>query len=53
MILNLTNAQCKTVADFIEMNIFDVIRSDTDIDSMEWLVGVVDAYKELRLREQL
>ena len=44
---NLTKAECKILADFIEVNIFDDIRSDTDIDSMQWLVCMVEMYQKL------
>lgn len=44
---NLTKAECKILADFIEVNIFDDIRSDTDIDSMQWLICMVEMYQKL------
>ena len=48
MVINLTKSQCKIVADFIEENFFDVIRNDTDIDSFDWMIELVDIYKKLR-----
>lgn len=38
----------ESLADFIEWNVFDRIRNDTDIDNINWLCGICDAYKELR-----
>ena len=39
---------CRNLADLIELYIFQYIRDDEDIDNMEWLVSVVDAYKAFR-----
>ncbi len=44
---NLTKVECKLLADFIEVNIFNDIRSDTDIDNMQWLVYMVEVYQKL------
>lgn len=38
----------ESLADFIEWDVFDRIRNDTDIDNIHWLCGICDAYKELR-----
>lgn len=39
---------CRNLADLIELYIFQYIRDDEDIDNMEWLISVVDAYKVFR-----
>ena len=46
--IDLTESQCTNLADFIEMNIFQNIRDDVDIDNIEWLIDMVDAYKKLK-----
>ena len=46
--IDLTKSQCENLADFIEMHIFKNIRDDTEIDNMDWLIDMVDAYKKLR-----
>ena len=38
----------ESLADFIECDVFDRIRNDTDIDNINWLCGVCDAYRELK-----
>ena len=45
--VELSKAQCQAVADFIEMNILDVIRNDVDIDNIVWLENMLDAKKML------
>ena len=35
------------VAEFIDCNLLDYIRSDTDIDSMEWLRNILHAYEKM------
>lgn len=47
IIIELTESQCQNLADFIEDNLFDVIRNDVEIDNFHWLIDVVDAYKKL------
>ena len=45
--IDLTQSQCKNMAEFIEYNIFNDIRKNDDIDNMNWLVDMVEAYKKL------
>lgn len=45
--IDLTQSQCKNIAEFIEFNIFEAIRNDVDIDNIEWLVDMAEAYKKL------
>ena len=35
------------VAEFIDYNLLDFIRSDTDMDSMEWLRNILHAYEKM------
>ena len=45
--IDLTKAEAYAVADLISCDLFDRIRLDTDIDSMEWLINTVHAYEKL------
>lgn len=35
------------VAEFIDCNLFDYIRNDTDVDSIGWLRNVLHAYEKM------
>ena len=48
MIVDLTESQCKNLCDFIEVNIFENIRNDTDIDNIGWLIEIIEAYQKLK-----
>lgn len=48
MIIDLTESQCKNLCYFIEFNIFEYIRNDTDIDNIDWLVDMMEAYQKLK-----
>ena len=48
MIIDLTESQCKNLCDFIEFNIFEYIRNDKDIDNIDWLVNMMEAYQKLK-----
>ncbi len=52
MIIDLTESQCKNLCDFIEVNIFEYIRNDTEIDNIDWIVDMMEAYKKLKGGEQ-
>lgn len=43
----LTKDEAFAVADFIDGNLFDCIRNDTDIDSVQWLRNVLHAYEKM------
>ena len=45
--LKLTKGEAYAVADFINLNLIETIRNDTDIDSMLWLRRVIHAYDKL------
>lgn len=49
--VELTRSQCKNIAELIELNIFDYIRNDTEIDNMEWLCDMADAWKKMKEAE--
>lgn len=47
MKVELSKVQCQVAAEFIEMNILDVIRNDTDIDNIAWLENMLEAKRVL------
>lgn len=51
-VINLTKSECEQLADFIEYNIYDVIRNDPEIDNINWLECMMSAYKKLREGEK-
>ena len=48
MKVELTKSQAINMAEFIEYNIFDVVRNDTDIENINWLLEMCDVYKVLK-----
>ena len=48
MIIDLTESQCRNLCDFIEVNIFEYIRNDTEIDNIGWLIDMMETYKKLK-----
>ena len=48
MIIDLTESQCESLCDFIEFNIFENIRDDTEIDNINWLIDMMEAYQKLK-----
>ena len=48
MKVELSKAQCYAIADFIGMNILDVIRKDTDIDSLDYVQNLLTAIDVLQ-----
>lgn len=51
MTVELTDSQVKNVADFIEFNLLEAIRQDCDIDNINWVADMCEAYKKLREAE--
>ena len=45
--VELTKGEAHAVAEFIDMNLIDTIRNDTDIDSMLWLRRIIHAFEKL------
>ena len=43
----LTKDEAYAIAEFIDMNLIQVIRSDDDIDSMRWLKNIIHGYEKL------
>ena len=48
MKIDLTESQCRNLCEFIELNIFEYIRDDTDIDNIGWLIEIIRAYQKLK-----
>ena len=46
-VLKLTKIQAKDLRDFMAWDLFDQIRKDEEIDSIEWLWGMCNLWKEL------
>ena len=44
--VELTKIEAGAIANLIELNIFEIIRNDTDIDNIEWLCAVMEVYKK-------
>lgn len=47
IILRFTESETKNLADFIEENLFVVIRENVDIDGFGWLCDMTSAYQKL------
>ena len=45
--VELTEGEAYSLAEFIDTNIFDTIRNDRDIDSIQWLKNIVHAYEKM------
>lgn len=50
--IEITKDEAESLADFIEVNIFDIIRNDPDIDSIEWLENLMAVYKKCKTGEK-
>lgn len=43
----LTKGQAYSLAEFIDLNLIDTIRNDTEIDSTLWLRNIIHAFEKL------
>ena len=43
----LTKDEAFVIAQFIDCNLYDNIRTDTDIDSIKWLRSLIHGYEKL------
>lgn len=48
MIEGFTKSQVDNLIEFIELNFIDVVRNDTDIDNIDYVVDMMDALTKLR-----
>ena len=46
--IEITKDEAESLMDFIEINIFDIIRNDPDIDSIEWLKNIMAVYQKCK-----
>lgn len=46
--IELTRDQCDKLAEFIEFNLLDVIRKDSDIDNLYWVKCMLDVWERLK-----
>lgn len=48
VMIHMTKSQCASVAEFIELNLYNWIRSDDEIDNMDWLADMAGAYRAFK-----
>lgn len=48
MIEGFTKSQVDNLIEFIELNFIDIVRNDTDIDNIDYVVDMMDALVKLR-----
>ena len=46
--VTLTRAECESLLDFIEPELYNVIRRDTGIDSVQWLINICSIVSKCR-----
>lgn len=46
--IEITKDEAESLMDFIEMNVFDVIRDNDEIDSIEWLCNIASVYNKCK-----
>ena len=46
--ITITMDEAESLIDWMECNLIDDIRNDTDVDSMEWLCNMVSIYKKCK-----
>lgn len=49
--IEITKGEAELLVDLIEMNIFEIIRNDPNID-VEWLENIMAIYKKCKAGEQ-
>lgn len=50
--IEITKDEAESLVDYIEMNIFDIIRNDPDIDSIEWLANIMAVYQKCKVDDE-
>ena len=45
--VELTEDEAYAIAEMIDMNLFEIIRNNTDIDSLQWLKNIIHAYEKM------
>ena len=46
--IELTKSEAEALAELLETTLYDTIREDEGIDSLDWLMDVMTAYKKLK-----
>lgn len=46
--IEITRDEAESLVDLIEMNIFNIIRNDPDIDSIKWLENIMTVYQKCK-----
>ena len=46
--IELTKSEAEALAELLETTLYDAIRGDEGIDSLDWLMDVMSAYKKLK-----
>ena len=41
-----TKSECANIVDFLELNLFDIIRKDDEIDNLEWLRSMLSIHSK-------
>ena len=44
----ITKSEAKVLTELIEMNLFDIIRKDEEIDNIEWLAAIMSIYEKCK-----
>ena len=52
MKVELTREECIAIHDFIELNLFENIRNDNEIDNMNWLILMVGIYEKTKVENE-
>lgn len=48
--IEITKEEAESLIDLIEVTFFDMIRNDTEIDNMEWIVNIISIYQKCKGR---
>ena len=46
--IELTKKEADVLIELIELNLFDIIRKDEEIDSIEWLETIMSIYRKCK-----
>ena len=49
--IEITKDEAVALIDLIELNIFDIIRNDENIDGVDWLCNIMAIYKKCKTGE--
>ena len=46
--IELTKKETDVLIELIELNLFDIIRKDEEIDNIEWLAAIMSVYEKCK-----